>query len=434
MQVRHSTPLDTNTAFVRQSNQTLNSIMNESSRLQKQSFTQSEQRPSYNFNRSKSPLQLNVGSRLNTRRNYEVPLVDTMDSFRRPTGYSVNTIDSVAKSPIRRVQTMNQNNVSRGDIVSSNINISKNNNTIGYNPDRSVSRGPVIIDNRRKRSRSPLDVNFAEVYSKTKNLQENKLSEYLGNSYEDFENPNGIRRSETGVRNDPGAMKMSEQARTGYSVFNQNTRNSNLVSTDQIKNGLINNRNPFESKTDLSQTQKTDTNVERNWRYDGPGNRRITNSNESKKQQISVFSKDTRASNLNDTQQMNNSRNMNGQNIMNVSHNNNRERTPIHRDVTPNIRRSIYPHEQLSPISKNRQPQVFGANPNIKQNSTNLYSKTAKSSDLNIREQLITSLKSIEDRFLVFTSFSCKCDFISLDHKSKIIRMQQHHENTWDSA
>ena len=60
--------------------------------------------------------------------------------------------------------------------------------------------------------------------------------------------------------------------------------------------------------------------------------------------------------------------------------------------------------------------------------STNLYAganpKPAVAINLQIAEQITSGLRSLSDRLLVFTSFACKCDFISLDHRSKLTRVQ----------
>jgi len=54
--------------------------------------------------------------------------------------------------------------------------------------------------------------------------------------------------------------------------------------------------------------------------------------------------------------------------------------------------------------------------------STNLYFNSSNREILSrhkhMAEQLKNGLKNLGDKFLVLTSYSCKCDFISLDHRS----------------
>lgn len=67
--------------------------------------------------------------------------------------------------------------------------------------------------------------------------------------------------------------------------------------------------------------------------------------------------------------------------------------------------------------------------------STNLYFNSSNreivSKQQNMAEQLKNGLKNLGDKFLVLTSYSCKCDFISLDHRSELTRVQQYKQDPW---
>ena len=97
----------------------------------------------------------------------------------------------------------------------------------------------------------------------------------------------------------------------------------------------------------------------------------------------------------------------------------------------------IFQNESANSRATNPLLSIYNSeysNPVSKVESTNLYFKPGlKTSNdpkqLKVGEQFKRSIKSIGEKLLIFTSFSCRCDFISLDHRSKLIRMFKNKEN-----
>lgn len=411
-------------------NKSKNTLTDNSSAHDNKVSTASEQRTEKSYNNTPNPLQMNINAKLGQTQKlneYEEVLAQI---GKEGNAFGPNLANGSAKGKNGNQQAKNDSGNNEGERqVQSRIEIfsqTANKTSLHEN-----TLGNFVFDcEMRQNGKSPLQVSFNELLVRTPLQMEGRLSEQQRNDYVPARTQTGSRFNERTTRISHNDPMIYNQQRSRLSLVNNSSKNSNYQFQNQIESSFAETKTPLYPGYDMTSSQFTGPQERNIDIYSNMARPQLGHSLGTKRyhEQGARLPIPKSNSDFNKT--------LKHHKLKTLADQMSTKNSPLqpNYNLTPQSQQQgrTTPYNRMHYLGnlfiESYQPAPLEG-PNPKAHSTNLYhnptnNTRAQKNFKNIAEQLKKNLKGISEKLLVFTSFSCRCDFISLDHRSKLTRVQ----------